>query len=183
MIRSKRTLPFPSRKTVAEVVVSALLILFIAGGSAVVGAREAVRTVQERSAFLWAAGEGQELAAVVVMQPQDCASMAPILDRLSSLLAMSEVSVRGLLATNRTDDALADSLIAEKAVSFGLGKAPFADLAVPLRAVGIDATPVVVLVDDQGRVRYIAPLAPYQSAVDAETRRILAVVSEMRDVQ
>ena len=178
----KGMLRAPRWKTVADVFLWVVLLSFLAGGSAVIGARMRAQALQERTVRHWASREGEDLAAVIVMQPRDCAAMALTLDRVSSLLAMSDVPVRGLLSTSRSDDALADRLIAGDAVSFDLRKARSADLSLSFRAFGIDTTPIVVLTDTSGRVRYLAPLDSDQGAIDTEAGRILEIVSELRTV-
>ena len=109
--------------------------------------------------------------------------MAAILNRFSSLLERVDVPVTGLLLTNRNDRVLADDLIATEVVSFGLRKVEPADLTVAFRAFGITATPIVMLIDAYGRVRYFGPLEADPAAADAEVSRIRGIVSGLRGAQ
>lgn len=114
---------------------------------------------------------------VVVVQPNDCSGMAPVLEQLSSVLERAGMEVHGLLAVSRSDTDLADSVLASGLVPFRLERVKATDLATALRPLGFTATPVVVLADGQGRVRYLAPLDP--SVIGEEASRIIALSQEL----
>lgn len=155
----------------ANAILSVVLFSAVIGGAAVIGARKQVERLEQLPSFWMGGGEP---SAAIILQPEDCAGMTEILNRLSFGLERIGVPVQGLLAVNR------NSGEADGVVSFPLSRARAADLAAVMRALGITTTPVVVLADGLGRVRYLAPLAPDLAAVEAEASRIISVVQELR---
>ena len=159
-----------------------LAVLLAVTAVAVVGARQRAQ-MWEILPSHWRGGEHSAAAAephvVIILQPKDCVGMTADLERFSLLLGRFGVKVHGVLAVNRTDSDLANSVLADGMVSFRLEKAPAADLTVVLRALGITATPVVVLADGLGRVRYLAPLDTDPAVVHEEASRIVRIVREM----
>ena len=129
----------------------------------------------------WAGGvvaPVNEPHVVIVLQPRDCSEMVTTLERFAQRLRATGISVHGLLSVNPNDSALADSLISGRVVSFRLERTHAADLAVVLRTLGITATPVVVLADGHGRVRYLAPFD--SSLIGGEADRIIAIMRRLR---
>ena len=179
----KRMLRMRSWKTAANALLWILLLAFLAGGSAFIGARQRVQVLEERVALYWGDERLRELHAVFVLQPQDCVGMTAILNRISSQLELLNVPAKGVLLTNRNDNILADSLIASDVVSFDLQKVEHTDLAVAFRTFGIAVTPIVLLVDARGRVRYLGPLEADLAATEAEVSRIRGIVSGLRGAQ
>lgn len=150
---------------------SIVLFSAILGGTAIIGARKQVGRLEQLSSHWMGVGNP---SAAIILQPEDCAGMTEILNRLSFRLERIGVPVQGLLAVSRNSGA------ADGVVSFPLSRVRAVDLAVAMRALGITATPVVVLADGLGRVRYLAPLTPDSVAVEAEASRIVSVVRELR---
>ena len=172
-----------SWRTATDAFVWIILLSFLVSGSGAVGARQRVRKLAEQVALHWGDERPGALHVVIVLQPNDCMGMTAILNRFSFLLERVDVPVEGLLLTNRSDRIMADRLIASDVVSFGLQKVDSTDLTVVFRAFGIAATPIVVLVDARGRVRYLGPLEADLAATEAEVSRIRGIVSELRGAQ
>lgn len=135
-------------------------LLCTVSGALVVAARSQARMLEELP-FHWGGSVVPPLSdphVVVIVQPTDCVGNTAVLERMSTLLSRGGLSVHGVLSVSRDERALARSLIDGGTLPFSLVEASAVHLAVGLQAIGIRSTPVVVLVDGEGRVRYLAPL-------------------------
>lgn len=132
-------------------------------------------------AGLWAEpvdATGVDAHAVIIAQPSDCSQSASMLDQVVPLLRVAGLKVRGLLVVPQGADALADSVLANNLFPVAADRVDWETAAKSLRSFGYRSTPLLALVDVQGRVRYLAPLTP-----DSVNREVETVVQVFRSVR
>ena len=133
-------------------------------------ARERVRMLDEL-AFHWGGGvlpARSEPHVVVILQPADCIQNTTPLQEMANLLLRGGLPVSGLLSVDRRQGSLTRAMIADSPLPFDLTPVTAEYIAVGLQAIGIRSTPVVVLVDGDGRVRYLAPFEEGNMAARVE---------------
>ncbi len=123
-------------------------------------AQEQPRMLDEL-AFHWGGGvlpARSEPHVVLILQPADCVQNTTALQEMANLLLRGGLPVSGLLSVDRREGSLMRAAVtADPPLPFDLTPVKAARIAVGLRTIGIRSTPVAVLVDGDGRVRYLAP--------------------------
>ena len=168
--RARRLLAAGKSWSVGADTILMFVLLCTVSGAFVFIARGQARMVEELS-FHWGGSVAAPLSephVVVIMQPTDCVENRALLERMSVVLSRGGLPVHGLLSVSRGERTVVRSLIEGSTLPFPLVEATAGHVAVGLQAIGIRSTPVVVLVDGEGRVRYLTPLAAATLREDVE---------------
>jgi hypothetical protein len=146
------------------------ILLCTVSGVLILVAREQARMLDEL-AFHWGGGvlpARSEPHVVFILQPADCVQNTTALKEAANLLSRGGLPVSGLLSVDRRQVSLTRAVTADPSLPFDLTPVKAGHIAVGLKTVGIRSTPVVVLVDAEGRVRYLSPFEEGNAAASAK---------------